>query len=297
MSKESLTALDQSLTDAVSAAGPSVVRVSGRRHAASGMVFREPDLVVTASHAIRRDGDLRITTADGDVHDAELVGRHRGTDLALLRVTDAELKPIAFRGVDDLATGNLTLALARPGRAIRASLRIVGVIADEMSTPFGGHLDKYIETDRGLPHGFAGGPLVDLEGRAIGMNTDAILRGADLAIPKKTLDRVVDAILADGGVKRGYLGVAVRPVRLPEDVAEDTGQHRGALVLDVEKGSAADASGLVLGDVLMGLGADPITGPRSLSAALRDRVNAEVEATLLRGGAKETITLKTGARL
>jgi S1-C subfamily serine protease len=261
------------------------------------MVFREPDLVITASHAIRRDGDLRIATADGNLHDAELVGRHRGTDLALLRVRDAKLKPIAFRDVDDLATGSLTLALARPGRAIRASLRIVGVIADEMSTPFGGRLDKYIETDRGLPHGFAGGPLVDLEGRAIGMNTDAILRGADLAIPRQTLDRVVDAILADGGVKRGYLGVAVRPVRLPEAVAKDTGQHRGALVLDVEKGSAADASGLVLGDVLIALGGDPITGPRSLSAALRERVSVEVETTLLRGGAKETIALKTGERL
>ncbi len=297
MANESLPALDQSLTRAVSAASASVVRVSGHRRTASGIVFREPNLVVTASHAIRHEKDIRIATEDGAHHDAELVGRHRGTDTALLRVRDAELTPLAFRDADDLATGNLTLALARPGRAIRASLRIVGVLAGEIETPFGGRLDTYIETDRGLPYGFAGGPLVDLEGRAIGMNTDGVLRGADLAIPKATLDRVVDAILADGGVKRGYLGVAVRPVRLPDDVAKDTGQHRGALVVDVEKGSQAEASGLVLGDVLLSLGGDPITGPRSLAAALRDRVATEVDAELLRGGQKQKLQITTGERL
>jgi len=297
MSNETLSALDQSLPDAVAAAAPSVVRVSGRRLSTTGIVFREPNLVITASHTLRHDEGLRVTAHDGTSYEAELVGRHRGTDLALVRVTDAELSPLAFRDVGDLAVGNLTLALARPGRAVRASLRIVGVLADEINTPFGGHLDRYIETDRGLPHGFSGGPLVDLEGRAIGMNTDGILRRADLVVPRATLDRVADAILADGGVKRGYLGIAARPVRLPETLRDDVGQRRGALVVAVEKGSAAEASGLVLGDVLLGLDGEKVTGPRSLASALRDRVSQGAQAKLLRGGAVQTLEITTGERL
>jgi S1-C subfamily serine protease len=129
------------------------------------------------------------------------------------------------------------------------------------------------------------------------MNTDGILRGADIAVPTVTLERVVDAILRDGGVKRGYLGVAAQTVHLPEAERDALGQRRAALIVAVEKGSAAEKSGLVLGDVLIALGGEKITGPRSLAMALRDQVSQALEAKILRGGALETLSITTGERL
>jgi S1-C subfamily serine protease len=103
--------------------------------------------------------------------------------------------------------------------------------------------------------------------------------------------------LSDGGVKRGYLGVGARPVRLPEAVRDEAGQKRAALVVAVEDGSAAEKSGLLLGDVLLRIDGEKITGPRSLSSVLRDRPEREVEAEVLRAGALSTLKLTTGSRL
>ncbi|MEM9193347.1 MAG: trypsin-like peptidase domain-containing protein [Myxococcota bacterium] len=288
--------LDAALGAAVERAAPSVVRIQHGRRATSGFVFREPNLVLTSSAYLRRCGEVRVADHDGNHHSAELLGRTAGTDVAVLRV-EGELPPLEFRGTNGLMTGNLCLALGRPGRAIRASLRIIGVLADGIDTPRGGHLDRYVETDRGLPMGFAGGPLLDLGGEAIGLNTDAILRGADLAVPQPTLEQVVDAIVSEGGVKRGYLGISVRPVHLPKAIQDAQEQKRGALIIAVEEGSPAEASGLTLGDTFLTIGDDPITGPRSLASALRGRPSEKVKATILRAGTVTEIEIETGERL
>ena len=296
MKNASLSDIDSQLAAAVERAAPSVVRVEAPRRSTSGIVFGDGDLVLTSARALRHRDALRVADHAGTVREASFVGRDRATDVAVLRLSE-KLEPLAFRDPDGLATGHLTLALGRPGRAIRASLRIVGVLADGMDLPWGGRLDRYVETDRGLPHGFAGGPLIDLAGDAIGMSSDRILRGTDLAVPVATLTRVVDAIVTDGGVKRGYLGVAVRPVRLPSKLQETLEQTRGALIVAVEEGSPAESSGLVIGDVLVSIGGDPITGPRSLSAALRIHPSTSVDARLLRAGAMQQLTLTSGERV
>lgn len=295
MKNTSLSDLDNLLAGAVDATAPSVVRVRSGRHVASGFVVRDGDLVLTSGGAIRK-AQVQVTDAEGAVHDATVLGRDRATDVAVLRL-EAKLPPLALHDPDELATGHLTLALARPGRAIRASLRIVGVLAEGIDLPWGGRLDRYVETDRGLPRGFNGGPLVDLSGRVVGLNTDRVLRGADLAVPRATLERVVDAIVADGGVKRGYLGVSVRPVRLPAAMQEQLEQPRGALVAAVEEGSPAEAGGLLIGDVLLRLDDDPVAGPRSLAAALRGAPSASRKVKILRAGELLDLEVETGERV
>jgi S1-C subfamily serine protease len=280
----------------VSAAEASVVSVRGGGcRSSSGTVF-QGDLVLASAHATADADELSITLASGASHAAELVGREPALDLALLRVTGAKLTPLPFRAHDTLRVGQWVLALARPGAAIRASSRLIGVLSHELRTPLGAKLDAYVETDRGLPRGFAGGPLVDAAGHAYGINSDSILRGADLAVPLVTLERVTAQLLAHGKVRRGYLGVAVQPVRVPDALRDPAGHERGLLVIGVQAGSAAAEAGLLLGDTLIEIDGANVRDPRELAGVLQDKVDVELPARILRAGALQTVTIKPRER-
>jgi len=284
------------LAAAVAAAAPSVVRVvrGDRGPDRSGLVWNDRGLIVTSGRRLGRD--IAVVAADGDERKAELVGRDRGTDVALLRVDPDGLAPLAFRETDDLAVGHAALAIARPGRSVRASLRIIGVLGTEVDTPMGGRLEHYIETDRAIPPGFAGGPLVDIAGKAIGMNTRGVFRGADLAVSHATLSRVVGELETHGTVPRGFLGVATRPVKLPEPVARSRGEQVGALVIDVVDGSAASGAGIVLGDVLLAIDGARVRGARDLYRLLGDKAGSTVGLDLLRAGAETSVEVEVGTR-
>ncbi|HKE18884.1 MAG TPA: trypsin-like peptidase domain-containing protein [Kofleriaceae bacterium] len=285
----------EELAAAVEAAGPGVLRLARHRYPGSATVWdAKAGLVVTTSHAVASDDSARLTLAGGQERDAQVVGRDPGTDLALLRTDPTELAAPAFREADGLKVGHAALALGRPGQSVRASFRIIGVLGSDVRTPWGGRLERYVETDRGFPRGFSGGPLIDLEGRAIGINTSALLRGADLTVPTATVRRVVAELLAHGAVKRGFLGVAVHRVRLPDGVAASLGQKSGALVVGVDDGSPAARSGLVLGDVLVALDGRPVAGPDDLRELLTDRRGVEVDARIVRVGKVESIRLAVG---
>ncbi len=272
-------ALDQALAAAVAAAAPSVVRVArGHGDAGSGIVWSD-DLVVTSSyHAPDR---TRV-----DDRDAEVIGRDAGTDVALLRVAGGGLTPAKLRELTGLAVGNLALALGRPGKTARASLRAIGVLGPAVRPPWGGQLDAYVESDRQIPRGFAGGPLVDADGAVIGMNTRTLLRGSDLAIPVVTLRRVVDELRQHGGVRRGYLGVGAYPVQNPA----------GAIVASLDDGGPAASAGVLVGDVLVEVDGTAITGPDSLRTALHDRPGQTVKLVLLRGGQRTELDVALGSK-
>jgi S1-C subfamily serine protease len=291
-------ALDQALAAAVSTAGRSVVHVArGHGHTGTGTVWA-PDLVVSASFHTPDRTKVGIATADGELEhrDAEVIGRDPGTDVALLRVAGGGLVPATFREIGELAVGNLALALGRPGRTVRAQLRAIGVLGPEIRTPHGGKLERYIESDRQIPRGFAGGPLIDAEGAVIGMNTRTLLRGADLAIPTATLRRVVDELAAHGGVRRGYLGVGAFPAQLPPPLAQIAGRDRGALVANVEDGGPAATAGILVGDIIVELAGTPVTDPDSLRLALGDRPGETVALAVLRGGARQEISVTLGTK-
>ena len=252
--------------------------------------------MITSLAAIGDAEEAKVGLDGGAEHTAELVGRDAGLDLALLRVQGAKLEKLAFAPQKPLRVGQWAVALGRPGQAIRASARIIGVLGPEQRTAFGGRLERYIESDRGLPHGFAGGPLVDAAGDAIGMNTSALFRGADLAIPGETLARVVEELKTNGKVRRGYLGVSVHPIRLPEPIAAQAKRERGLLVLQVESGSPAERSGLLQGDAIVELAGRPLANARELAAALSDAVGLELPAQIVRAGALQPLPVAVGER-
>lgn len=279
-------ALDSALAAAVAAAAPSVIQVSRGRSGGTGIAWA-PDLVITSSFHAHDKTTVGLPTGDGDLdeREAEVIGRDAGTDIALLRVSGGGLTPATLRELDGLAVGNLALAVGRPGRSARASLRAIGVLGPEVRTAWGGRLDRYVESDRQIPRGFAGGPLIDKDGAVIGMNTRTLIRGADLAIPVITLRRVVDELQQHGGVRRGYLGVGTYPV------------IKGALVANVEDGGPAATAGILVGDVIVEAAGVAITGPDSLRSALNDRPGETIKLTLVRGGARQEldVTLESKA--
>jgi len=277
MAIPALQVLDQALAAAVQAVAPSVVHVARGRSGGTGIAWSS-DLVISSSfHTPDR------TRVDED-REAEVIGRDPGTDVAVLRVTGGGLTPAKFRDLGDLGVGNLALAIGRPGRTVRASLRAIGVLGPEIKTPWGGRLDRYVESDRQIPRGFAGGPLVDAEGAVIGMNTRTLIRGADLAIPTVTLRRVVDELVQHGGIRRGYLGVGAYPT------------PSGALVSSVEDGSPAATAGVIAGDIITELGGATVTDPDTLRAAIADRPGETLDLVLLRGGLRQQLLVILGSK-
>jgi S1-C subfamily serine protease len=263
----------------------------------TGIVWAD-DLVISSSFHTPDRTQIGIGTAEDslDERDAEVIGRDAGTDVALLRVSGGGLAPARFRDLDGLAVGNLALAIGRPGRTARASLRAIGVFGPEIRTPHGGRLDRYVESDRQIPRGFAGGPLIDADGAVIGMNTRTLVRGSDIAVPVVTLRRVVAELQAHGGVRRGSLGVGAYPAVLPAALAQLVGRPRGALVANVEDGGPAATGGILIGDILVEVDGAAVTGPDSLRQVLGDRPGAAVTMVLLRGGVRHELSVTLGSK-
>jgi S1-C subfamily serine protease len=278
--------LDQALAAAVAAAAPSVVHVARGHHSGGTGIVWDADLVISSSFHTPDRTQVGIGLPDGtlDTRDAEVIGRDPGTDVALLRVSGGGLTAAKLRDVDGLAVGNLALAIGRPGRTARASLRAIGVLGTGVKTAHGGTLDRYIESDRQIPRGFAGGPLIDADGAVIGMNTRTLMRGADLAVDVSTLRRVVDELKQHGGVRRGYLGVGAYP----------SGQ--GALVASLEDGGPAAAAGIIVGDIITEVDGVAVKGPDSLRSVLGDRPGKQVKVAIVRGGAKQELDVTIGSR-
>ncbi len=289
--------ISNELAGMVEAAGPAIVRVEGRRRLpASGIVWSDDGIVVTAHHVVERDDRIGVGLADGNKVDAELVGRDPTTDLAVLRVEGAQPSSAKSAQVDDLSVGHLVLALGRPGRTVQATLGIVSALGTSWRTAAGGTIDRYLQTDVVMYPGFSGGPLVDADGKVLGLNTSA-LRGVSLTIPSLTVDRVVESILSHGRVQRGYLGVGVQPVNLPEVLAEELGQETGLILISVEPGSPAEAGGLTLGDTLLSVHGEPVRQLDDLLSLLSgELVGEEVLIRILRGGESGEQKVTVGER-
>jgi S1-C subfamily serine protease len=291
--------VSDALAATAAAAGSHVVRIEARRRLpASGIVWSDDGVIVTAHHVVERDDNIAVGLPDGQSVSATLVGRDPTTDLAVLRAQVTGLTPATWAGPDDLRVGHLVLALGRPGKTVQATLGIVSALSDgSWRTPAGGELARYLQTDVVMYPGFSGGPLVDVRGQVIGLNTSALLRGVSLSVPAPTVRRVVETLLAHGRVLRGYLGVGAQPVRLPASLAEHLGQETGLLLVSVEPASPAEQGGLLLGDTIVALDDQPVRHLDDLLGLLSsDRVDKAVPVRILRGGQLQQAQVVVGER-
>jgi S1-C subfamily serine protease len=294
-----LSDFSKDLAAIVEAGGRSVVRVEARRRIpSSGIVWSADGTVITAAHTVEREEEIRVGLPDGNAVPGTLVGRDPSTDLAVLRLEGASgLTPAPRGDTEGLRVGHLVMVLGRPGRTVRATLGILGALGDAWRTPGGVEIDHYLQPDVGFFPGISGGPLVDTSGRILGLYTVGLRRRTGVTIPSATIDRVSATLLAHGRIRRGYLGVEPRPVRLPADAERGAGQRTGLLLLSVERDGPAQKAGLMVGDILLAFDGRDVPMPQDLLVVLTgESVGRAVPVRLLRGGEVRELTVTIGER-
>ena len=284
-----LAALSNEIAAAVELAGRNVVAVHARPRFSSSGVFWRPGAIVTAEHTVRREEEITVTLPDGTTVPAALAGTDPGTDLAVLKIDGTTHAPIRTTAAP--APGTLALTIGRSeDSGVNATLGIISACSGEWRTWRGGRLDHYIRLDLTLYPGSDGGAVINTNGETIGIASSALSRIAGLAIPAVTVDRVVDEILTRGRVARGYLGVGLQPVELPD-------HQRGLIVLSLEPAGPASSAGILIGDILVTLGGMPVQDTDDIQLVLeRHVVGGKVAVEVLRGGESRAIDVVVGER-
>src|SRR5687768_5033089 len=266
MTTEQLTHFSEGLADAVTSAAPSVVQVQGAARPASGLIHA-PEVVITTVRALGREDGLHVRGDDGRMLEAELAGWDPTTTLALLRVPGLGGTPIAVTSKDP-RVGHLALAIGRSwSNAVSASAGIVAVIGGPLRTGHRRSIERVLRTTAPVHDGFAGGALVDTTGALLGVVTSTRIRGTTVVIPASIAWNTASSVLEHGGLKRGYLGIAGQPVRLsathprPAGLPTVAPAEVGLLVSAVTPESPAAAGGLLVGDIILALDANPIESP------------------------------------
>jgi S1-C subfamily serine protease len=285
-----LIELSTQLAAAVEQAAPAVVAVHARPRYSSSGAFWRPGIIVSAEHTIRSEDDISVTLPDGSTVPASLAGSDSGTDIAVLRVNESVAAPVP-RIAATPSAGNLVLAIGRSrDSGVNATMGIISAVSGSWRTWRGGRLDHYIRLDLTLYPGSSGGLAINTSGEVIGILSSALSRIAGLAIPASTVDRVVDEILTRGRVARGYLGLGLHPVELPD-------HHKGLIVLSLEPAGPAENAGVLIGDVLLSLDRRTVADTDDIQSVLESQaIGREVEAEVLRGGVKQTLTITIGER-
>ena len=294
-----LLALSNDLAGAVERAGQSVVAVHARPRTPSSGVHWRQGVIVTADHTLKRDEEISVSLPDGRMIPAVLVGRDASTDLAVLTLQAAELPVAEIGDAAALRVGHVVMAVARPGeRGVSASWGVISALGGPWRTWHGGQIDQFIRPDVSLYPGFSGGPLVDAHGRVMGINTSGP-RHMVLTIPPSTVNRVVGQLLEKGRIVRGYLGLGMQPVRLPESLKQSLNLPRtsGVIIVAVEANSPAERASLLIGDVLVALDGVPVSDTADVQALLGpERVGTAVSASIIRAGLLTERVIMIGER-
>ncbi len=265
----------------------------------SGFIIDAAGLVVTNNHVISDADEVNVILNDGTTLKAEVIGRDQKTDLALLRVKPSKpLKAVKFGDSDKLRLGEWVIAIGNPfslGGTVTA-----GIVSARNRDINSGPYDNYIQTDAAINRGNSGGPLFNLDGEVIGINTAIISPsggsiGIGFAVPSKTAVTVIDQLRQFGETRRGWLGVRIQQVT--DDIAESLNVKpaRGALVAGVDDKGPAKPAGIEPGDVIVKFDGQEIKEMRDLPRVVADTpVGKDVEVVVVRKGKEEKKTVKLG---
>jgi S1-C subfamily serine protease len=281
------------LAGRVAAAAPFVVAIRGGRRLCSGILWR-PDVVVTSAQMLGDDPKLAVV-GNGQQVEATLVGRDPGTNVAVLRLTSSlPAAPLPVMGT--CAVGSLALIVgATPTGGPTARLAMIHAVGDAWHSLAGGRIDALIRLDSRLGVD-EGGPILASDGGLLGMSTSGPRRRT-IVIPTETLNRVIDPLLSEGRIARGWLGVGLQPVMIPDALRPLTGVDAGLMVVSLAPGAPADAAGVLPGDILLDIDGMAVARPRALAGMLGpDRIGQSVALRLLRAGALQTLNAAVAAR-
>jgi serine protease DegQ len=294
-----LSVLSQSLADAVATASQSIVTVNGRQRMPATGIHWRTGIIVTADHVVERDDELTVTLPDGQTVPASLIGRDPSTDIAALKVDGLQI-PAATFADEEIRIGQFVLALGRAGSTIpSASFGVISTANGPWRTGNGGQIDQLVSADITMYPGFSGGPLVNSLGQVLGVNTSHLTRSFAITIPAVTVNKVLDQLLSHGRIARGYLGLYMQPLRIPDPLKAQLSlsSDSGLIVMGVESGSPAEQGGFFIGDILLTIDNTPISDTREVHALLTgDKIGQTLQVQIIRGGNLQSIAAIIGER-
>jgi S1-C subfamily serine protease len=300
MSNSILETISSEFAHAAEKIGSSVVAVHARRWMPTSGIEWKKGVVVTVHHGVQRDEDIKVLLGGGRVVSAKLAGRDPSTDLSVLRIEEGSSGPPQLGDSTSLRLGHLVLALGRTRRGdLVASSGIIGGISGEWRNRHGGQLDQHIRLDLAMYPGFSGGPLLNSRGEVVGMNTRGLAHGRAVTVPVATVNRVVEELLEKGHIARPYLGIAMQPVEVPNNMRSklpaDT--RVGLLVTHVENGGPSEKAGVQLGDVLFEVSGKTVQHMDAIQDSLATASVGDVlQVRVIRAGEIKPVSITLGER-
>ncbi|HEY3939898.1 MAG TPA: S1C family serine protease [Bryobacteraceae bacterium] len=295
-----LQAYSAAVAQVVEKAGTFVAAVKAAAYrVASGVIFRE-DLIAVNNHVLRREGTVPVHLPDGTEAQASILGRDPSVDLAILKVTGAKWQPALAEEESAQRAGALAIVVGRTiDSGLSASVGTLGAVGGPRPTWRGGQLSRFLRLDVNVYPSQAGAAVVSARGRFLGMASAAMLRHSTLAVPPETLDRIANELLSEGRIRKGYLGVALQPVAIPEHLRSKSSLAgtSGLMVLSVEPGASAEDAGIQMGDILLAAGSTSLTEPETLLSLLGgDVLGKPLRLTVLRAGSIVDIEIQVAVR-
>ncbi|MBI1847575.1 MAG: DegQ family serine endoprotease, partial [Candidatus Rokubacteria bacterium] len=267
------------------------------RATGSGVIVDPAGYVLTNNHVVENADEITVTLSDARKLTARLVGRDPKTDLAVLKVESGQPLPAAVLGDSDrLRVGQWAIAIGNPFGLDRTVT--VGIVSATARNRVGvATYENFIQTDASINPGNSGGPLLDIDGRVIGINTAIVATGQGIgfSIPINTAKDVLRQLIASGRVVRGWLGIAIQD--LTDDLAKSFGvaERQGILVADVMKGGPAEAAGLKPGDVIVEFASAPVREVPELQRAVAGVAPGRpVSVVVVREGKRVSVTVTLG---
>jgi len=304
--KSALISLSKEIENVADKVSRSVVSVHSRTSGnGSGVVWTSDGLIVTCSHIVKNRDELEVSLSNGKSFPAKVIGNDPYSDIALLKIQangeneDISLNPIEIGDSENLRAGQFVLALANPYGQYPSITE--GIITSERSSlggsQWGAITDNIVITDARLNPGYSGGPLVDVEGKMIGLNA-AYVSSRGIAIRASKVRNISDHLAKDGSIKIAYLGIVTDEISLPREIGAqlEPSQEEGLIILSVEKDSAAKKAGLLIGDIIVKFDDEPITDIHDLRRQLlkQDVIGKSVKIVIIRGEKKSELTLTPG---
>lgn len=278
-----LESLSAALVERSAAAQNSVaaVRTGERRHV-TGTLW-QPHLIVASNQALPRSEEFEAVLPGGTIQTVKLAGRDPGTNIALLRLGE----PVSAPALNPVSTkiGAVVLAAGADGEGGNtARLGIINQAGPEWHSQFGGRIDRYIALDLRLNQKEEGGPVFDAAGGFLGFSTFGP-RGRVLAIPAATMERVVPSLEKDGRIARGWLGIALQPVAIPESFSNAGVRSSGLMAMSTVEGGPAAKAGVVAGDIILTFNGTPAYRHRSIASQLGpESIGQKANLRVIRGG-------------
>ncbi|HEX4546608.1 MAG TPA: S1C family serine protease [Candidatus Acidoferrum sp.] len=292
--------LSNALAQVTERVASTTVAVHAEARGSSTGVLWRPGVIVAAEHALRRDEEIQVTLPDGRVVPASLAGRDPSTDLAVLNCSEATASPVETTNATAVRPGAFALVVGRTrASGPVAAFGVVSLVASERKMWTGAALAPYIRLDLALQSTAAGGAAVDANGKVFGIATPRFARFGAIAVPTATVNRVVDVILEKGRIPRGYLGVGLQPVRLPEALrlSLQRAEKTAAIVLEVEPESPAHKAGMLIGDILISLEGKPVTHLDTVQSHLAGQdIGKTLSAKIVRGGKAQALNIVVSER-